>query len=92
LARHKSGLSRHPFRESNSASAGSDGASLFIGFLIDRLDRKWNWPAAILAGHIIFALWQDASWKRGAGIVKQPRIRYHGFRLSRSKPEPSDGN
>jgi membrane protease YdiL (CAAX protease family) len=38
---------------------------IFIGFLVDRLARKWGWAASILVGNIVFALWHYAYWSKG---------------------------
>lgn len=38
---------------------------IFIGFLIDRLAKKWDWTAAIFVGNIVFALWHYNYWSSG---------------------------
>jgi len=38
---------------------------VFIGFLVDRLARRWNWPRAIIAGNLVFALWHYRYWEKG---------------------------
>lgn len=38
---------------------------IFIGFLLDRLAKKWKWPAALILGNILFALWHYSYWSKG---------------------------
>lgn len=38
---------------------------LFIGFLLDRLAKKWGWPLAIIVSNIVFALWHYDYWSQG---------------------------
>lgn len=38
---------------------------LFIGFLLDRLAKYWNWPLAIIVSNIGFALWHYDYWSQG---------------------------
>lgn len=41
---------------------------IFIGFLIDRLAKKYGWVTAIIIGNIGFALWHFNYWN--SGIMK----------------------
>jgi len=38
---------------------------IFIGFLLDRLARRWNWPLAITVGNVAFGLWHYSYWSKG---------------------------
>jgi len=38
---------------------------VFIGFLLDRLQKRWGWTASILVSNIVFALWHFPYWKLG---------------------------
>ena len=38
---------------------------IFIGFLIDRLAKKYGWVAAIIVGNVGFALWHFNYWNSG---------------------------
>lgn len=38
---------------------------IFIGFLVDRLVKKWGWAAGIIAGNVGFALWHFHYWRSG---------------------------
>jgi membrane protease YdiL (CAAX protease family) len=38
---------------------------IFIGFFLDRLARKWNWPGALIISNIVFALWHYSYWEKG---------------------------
>jgi membrane protease YdiL (CAAX protease family) len=40
---------------------------IFVGFLIDRLARRWGWVAALLVGNVAFALWHF--WYFRAGLL-----------------------
>jgi membrane protease YdiL (CAAX protease family) len=39
---------------------------LFIGFLLDRLERRVGATAAVLLSNVVFALWHYAYWRQGA--------------------------
>jgi len=39
---------------------------IFIGFLVDRLVKRWNRTAAVIVGNIGFALWHYSYWQKGA--------------------------
>jgi membrane protease YdiL (CAAX protease family) len=38
---------------------------IFIGFLFDRLWKRWGWPLALLVGNIAFGLWHYSYWSKG---------------------------
>ncbi len=38
---------------------------IFIGFLLDRLAKRWGWAAAVIASNIGFALWHYDYWRAG---------------------------
>jgi membrane protease YdiL (CAAX protease family) len=38
---------------------------IFIGFLLDRLAKKWKWPVALVVGNVLFALWHYNYWRKG---------------------------
>lgn len=38
---------------------------VFVGFLLDRLAKKWGWTAAIIVSNISFALWHFNYWRSG---------------------------
>lgn len=38
---------------------------IFIGFLLDRLARKWSWPLAIVVANLAFGIWHFSYWKKG---------------------------
>lgn len=38
---------------------------IFIGFLLDRLAKKWKWSVALIVGNILFALWHYNYWSKG---------------------------
>lgn len=38
---------------------------IFIGFLVDRLMKKWGPTVSLIIGNIIFALWHYSYWKMG---------------------------
>lgn len=38
---------------------------IFIGFLLDRLAKKWKWPTALVIGNVLFALWHFSYWSKG---------------------------
>jgi len=38
---------------------------IFIGFLLDRLARRWKPGIALVAGNVVFALWHYAYWRKG---------------------------
>ncbi len=38
---------------------------IFIGFLFDRLLRRWNWPLALIVANLGFALWHFNYWSKG---------------------------
>jgi len=38
---------------------------IFIGFLLDRLARKWGWTAAIIVSNVAFAFWHFHYWRSG---------------------------
>jgi membrane protease YdiL (CAAX protease family) len=39
---------------------------VFIGFLVDRLAKRWGWVASVLISNVIFALWHFPYWRMGA--------------------------
>ncbi len=38
---------------------------IFVGFLFDRLWRRWGTPAALVAANLGFALWHYGYWRKG---------------------------
>lgn len=38
---------------------------IFIGFLYDRLARKWSLPMALIVANLAFALWHYDYWRQG---------------------------
>ena len=38
---------------------------IFIGFLFDRLWKRWSWPLALLVANIGFGLWHYSYWSKG---------------------------
>ena len=38
---------------------------IFIGFLYDRLARKWSMPLALVVANLAFALWHYDYWRQG---------------------------
>jgi len=38
---------------------------IFVGFLLDRLAKKMNWPFVIIVSNIGFALWHYDYWSKG---------------------------
>lgn len=38
---------------------------VFIGFLFDRLARKWDWKRALIVSNLGFALWHYNYWSKG---------------------------
>jgi membrane protease YdiL (CAAX protease family) len=38
---------------------------IFIGFLLDRLAKRWTWPVALILGNLLFALWHFDYWSKG---------------------------
>jgi len=38
---------------------------IFVGFFLDRLAKRWNWPSALIVANIGFALWHYNYWRSG---------------------------
>jgi len=38
---------------------------IFVGFLVDRLNKRWGPVMAVIAGNVIFALWHYSYWRMG---------------------------
>ncbi len=39
---------------------------IFVGFLLDRLARRWKAVPALLVANVVFALWHYSYWRKGA--------------------------